>query len=241
MTLNECAGSRLFRRQDFQCPLVPHQFAGFPPPWFSDGRTGFISLIAHGLPRRSRRKSEIRTQSRIGTTAMRFSAAAAAFAQAASAAAKGLNPKDKVRVPILQNLLIETTAGGAITVIGTDGDRRIAASCDAEVEQLGSITVDSRLARWLAALDPSATVRAALTDGRLHVRAGRCTARLECLPETDFPIFYGPGSPDAEGNLTSFQRACAVAGTAAQPFCRSGPGYLGQDRRGIIWDRRLST
>jgi DNA polymerase III subunit beta len=150
---------------------------------------------------------------------MRFSAMAGDLAAAASAAARGVNPKDKARVPILQNLLI-AAAGGAITVVGTDGDRRIAASCDAEVEQLGSITVDSRLARWLAALDPAVMIKAALTDGRLHVRAGRCTARIETLPETDFPVFYGPGaerpgesgcSPFSELTLTPEQRQTLFA------------------------------
>ncbi|APG62428.1 DNA polymerase III subunit beta [Sphingorhabdus lutea] len=104
-------------------------------------------------------------------------------------------------IPILSNVLIETSENGEIKLTATDLDLQIVESFAANnVETAGSITVPAHtLFDIVRKLPDGSEVQLNAADGRMAVNAGRARFSLQTLPRDDFPKI-------AEGDLpTSFE------------------------------------
>ena len=97
-------------------------------------------------------------------------------------------------LPVLANLLVkaEDTAGGRLTITGTDLEVQLVAECEAEVEQPGEATLPARkLADIWRSLGEGVQVSVATEGDRAIVRSGRSRFALATLPATDFPEVPG--------------------------------------------------
>jgi DNA polymerase-3 subunit beta len=104
-------------------------------------------------------------------------------------------------IPILSNVLIETSADGLVKIMATDLDLQVIESLDAaSVEGAGAITVSAHLLFDIARKLPDGSqVSFETADNRMTVKAGRSRFQLPTLPRDDFPVIV-------EGDLpTSFE------------------------------------
>lgn len=104
-------------------------------------------------------------------------------------------------IPILSNILIEASAGGAVKVMATDLDLQVVETMPAaSVESPGSTTVSAHLLFDIARKLPDGSqVSLEVADNRMTVKAGRSRFQLPTLPKDDFPVIV-------EGDLpTSFE------------------------------------
>ncbi|WP_068072077.1 DNA polymerase III subunit beta [Novosphingobium lentum] len=104
-------------------------------------------------------------------------------------------------IPILSNVLIEASAGGAVKLMATDLDLQIIETMVAvSVESPGAITVSAHLLFDIARKLPDGSqVSFETADNRMTVKAGRSRFQLPTLPRDDFPVIV-------EGDLpTSFE------------------------------------
>jgi len=104
-------------------------------------------------------------------------------------------------IPILSNILIEASDGGAVKVMATDLDLQVVETMDAaNVETAGSTTVSAHLLFDIARkLPDGAQVSLDVADNRMTVKAGRSRFQLPTLPKDDFPVIV-------EGDLpTTFE------------------------------------
>ncbi|WP_338466303.1 DNA polymerase III subunit beta [Novosphingobium sp. ZN18A2] len=109
-------------------------------------------------------------------------------------------------IPILSNVLIEASAGGAVKLMATDLDLQIVESMAAvSVESPGAITVSAHLLFDIARKLPDGSqVSLETNDNRMVVKAGRSRFQLPTLPRDDFPVIV-------EGDLpTSFELPARV-------------------------------
>ena len=98
-------------------------------------------------------------------------------------------------IPILSNVLLEATAGGALRLMATDLDLQINEQVAAAVDQPGATTVSAHTLFDIARkLPEGAQVSLAAAEGRMAIKAGRYTSSLPTLPRDDFPVI-------AEGEL----------------------------------------
>ncbi|MDE2561042.1 MAG: DNA polymerase III subunit beta [Sphingomonadales bacterium] len=104
-------------------------------------------------------------------------------------------------IPILSNVLIEASSGGAVKLMATDLDLQIVETMAAvSVESPGAITVSAHLLFDIARKLPDGSqVSLETSDNRMVVKAGRSRFQLPTLPRDDFPVIV-------EGDLpTSFE------------------------------------
>lgn len=104
-------------------------------------------------------------------------------------------------IPILSNVLIESSADGTVKVMATDLDLQVVESFSAvSVESAGAITVSAHLLFDIARKLPDGSqVSLEAADNRMAVKAGRSRFSLPTLPRDDFPVIV-------EGDLpTSFE------------------------------------
>jgi DNA polymerase-3 subunit beta len=104
-------------------------------------------------------------------------------------------------IPILSNVLIETSSDGLVRIMATDLDLQVVESLDAaSVETAGAITVQAHLLFDIARKLPDGSqVSLETADNRMAVKAGRSRFSLPTLPRDDFPVIV-------EGDLpTSFE------------------------------------
>ncbi|WP_324262838.1 DNA polymerase III subunit beta [Altererythrobacter sp. H2] len=104
-------------------------------------------------------------------------------------------------IPILSNVLIEASAGGAVKVMATDLDLQVIETMNAaSVDAAGAITVSAHLLFDIARKLPEGSqVSLETADNRMAVKAGRSRFSLPTLPRDDFPVIV-------EGDLpTSFE------------------------------------
>lgn len=104
-------------------------------------------------------------------------------------------------IPILSNVLIEASGGGAVKVMATDLDLQVVETMSAaSVESPGAITVSAHLLFDIARKLPDGSqVSLETADNRMTVKAGRSRFSLPTLPRDDFPVIV-------EGDLpTSFE------------------------------------
>ncbi|MFN4114356.1 MAG: DNA polymerase III subunit beta [Sphingomonadaceae bacterium] len=104
-------------------------------------------------------------------------------------------------IPILSNVLIEASTGGAVKVMATDLDLQVIETMSAaSVDAPGAITVSAHLLFDIARKLPEGSqVSLETADNRMAVKAGRSRFSLPTLPRDDFPVIV-------EGDLpTSFE------------------------------------
>ena len=98
-------------------------------------------------------------------------------------------------IPILSNVLLEATEGGALRLMATDLDLQINEQIAAQVDQPGATTVSAHTLFDIARkLPEGAQVSLHAAEGRMAIRAGRYNSSLPTLPRDDFPVI-------AEGEL----------------------------------------
>jgi DNA polymerase-3 subunit beta len=103
----------------------------------------------------------------------------------------------KTTLPVLANILIETTENG-IRLAGTDLDIAVSTEVGADVEQAGAITVPAKKLAEIARELPSAPVKISATgEQRVTLECGRSRFRLLGLPRDEFPSFPSVKFDDA--------------------------------------------
>jgi DNA polymerase-3 subunit beta len=95
----------------------------------------------------------------------------------------------KTTLPVLSNLLVETTSAG-IRLSGTDLDIAVSTEVIADVDGQGAITVPARKLVEIARELPSAPVKvSAAGEQRVTLECGKTRFRLLGLPKDEFPSF----------------------------------------------------
>lgn len=95
--------------------------------------------------------------------------------------------KGKQTVPILNNVLL-SAADARLRIAGNDTMACAAASCSAEIETPGAVTVAGEALRDLCNKMPEGCqVTAELLDGELIIKFGRSRYKLPTLPADEFP------------------------------------------------------
>jgi DNA polymerase-3 subunit beta len=103
----------------------------------------------------------------------------------------------KTTLPVLANILVETTENG-IKLSGTDLDIAVSTEVGADVEQQGAITVPAKKLVEIARELPSAPVKISATgEQRVTLECGRSRFRLLGLPRDEFPSFPAVKFDDA--------------------------------------------
>ena len=103
----------------------------------------------------------------------------------------------KTTLPVLANILIETTENG-IRLAGTDLDIAVSTEVGADVEQQGAITVPAKKLAEIARELPSAPVKiSASGEQRVTLECGRSRFKLLGLPRDEFPSFPSVKFDDA--------------------------------------------
>lgn len=96
---------------------------------------------------------------------------------------------NKTTLPVLANLLVQTTEKG-IRISGTDLDIAVSTEVTADVEGLGAITIPARKLSEIARELPPAPVKISATgDQRITLECGRSKFKLLGLPKSEFPSF----------------------------------------------------
>ena len=109
----------------------------------------------------------------------------------------------KSTLPVLANVLLETTEGG-LKISGTDLDIAVTVQAAAEVDAAGAITVPARKLHEIARELPAAPVRLhTVGEQRLNVECGQSRFKLLGLPKDEFPSF----PPVTFGNRLSIASA----------------------------------
>ncbi len=95
----------------------------------------------------------------------------------------------KTTLPVLSNLLVQTTEKG-IRISGTDLDIAVSTEVTADVESAGAITIPARKLSEIARELPPAPVKiSASGDQRITLECGRSKFKLLGLPKSEFPSF----------------------------------------------------
>src|SRR5215211_3524818 len=97
----------------------------------------------------------------------------------------------KTTLPVLANILVETTERG-IRLSGTDLDIAVSTEVAADVETPGAITIPAKKLTEIAReLPPSPVKIAAAGEQRVTLECGRSRFKLLGLPKDEFPAFPG--------------------------------------------------
>src|SRR5690606_25447931 len=95
----------------------------------------------------------------------------------------------KTTLPVLANILVETTEKG-IRLSGTDLDIAVSTEVQADVETQGSITIPARKLTEIARELPPSPVKIATSgEQRVTLECGRSRFKLLGLPRDEFPSF----------------------------------------------------
>jgi DNA polymerase III subunit beta len=104
-------------------------------------------------------------------------------------AAVGASIPSKTTLPVLANILIETTDRG-IRFSGTDLDIAVSTEVSADVEIAGAVTVPAKKLTEIAReLLPAPVKIAATGEQRITIECGRSRFRLLGIPRDEFPTF----------------------------------------------------
>lgn len=118
---------------------------------------------------------------------MRFTISREKLQEGLSAVAASIPAK--TTLPVLANILIETTDKG-IRLSGTDLDIAVSTEITADVETPGAITVPAKKLTEIAReLPPSPVKMSASGEQRVNLDCGRSHFRLLGLPKDEFPSF----------------------------------------------------
>ena len=103
--------------------------------------------------------------------------------------AVGASIPGKTTLPVLANILVETTEKG-IRLSGTDLDIAVSTEIAADVETSGAITIPAKKLTEIARELPPAPVKIATSgEQRVSLECGRSKFKLLGLPRDEFPTF----------------------------------------------------
>jgi DNA polymerase III subunit beta len=148
-------------------------------------------------------------------------------------AAVGASIPSKTTLPVLANLLVETTDKG-IRLSGTDLDIAVATEVAADVESPGAITIPAKKLTEIAReLPPNPVKVASSGDQRITLECGRSKFKLLGLPKDEFPAFpavkFGNALKIKSGELQQLisHVAFAVSTEESRPILN-----------GVLWELR---
>lgn len=131
---------------------------------------------------------------------MKFAIERAVLVKAAAQAQSVVERRNTI--PILANVLIETSADG-VSFRATDLDTEIVDRAPAQVERPGATTVSASMLNDIARKLPDGSLVTISVEGasdRLSVQAGRSNFSLATLPREDFPVM---SSTEYAANFTA--------------------------------------
>ena len=139
----------------------------------------------------------------------------------------------KTTLPVLANILIETTDKG-IRLSGTDLDIAVSMEVSADIDAQGAITIPAKkLAEIARELPPSPVKIAAVGDQRVTLDCGRSHFKILGLPKDEFPSFPAVKFKDSwrvrAGDLRKLidHTAFAVSTEESRPILN-----------GVLWELR---
>ena len=139
----------------------------------------------------------------------------------------------KTTLPVLANILVETTEKG-IRLSGTDLDIAVSTEISADVETVGAITIPAKKLSEIARELPPAPVKVATSgEQRVTLDCGRAHFRLLGLPRDEFPSFpsikFGESWRVRSGELQKLisHTAFAVSTEESRPMLN-----------GVLWELR---
>lgn len=148
-------------------------------------------------------------------------------------AAVGASIPSKTTLPVLANLLVETTDKG-IRLSGTDLDIAVSTEVAADVESPGAITIPAKKLTEIAReLPPNPVKVASSGDQRITLECGRSKFKLLGLPKDEFPAFpavkFGNALKIKSGELQQLiaHVAFAVSTEESRPILN-----------GVLWELR---
>jgi DNA polymerase-3 subunit beta len=142
----------------------------------------------------------------------------------------------KTTLPVLANLLVETTERG-VRFAGTDLDISVSTEVSAEVESAGAITIPAKkLVDIARELPPSPVKFAAQGEQRISLECGRAKFKLLGLPKSEFPAApsvrfdHAWRIPSAELHKLISHVAFAASTEESRPILN-----------GVLWELRPDT
>jgi DNA polymerase-3 subunit beta len=142
----------------------------------------------------------------------------------------------KTTLPVLANLLVETTERG-IRLSGTDLDIAVTTEVAADVEAQGAVTIPAKkLSEIARELPPSPVKIAAIGEQRITLECGRARFKLLGLPRDEFPSFpsirFGESWRIKSGTLQQLisHTAFAVSSEESRPILN-----------GVLWELRADS
>ena len=146
----------------------------------------------------------------------------------------------KTTLPVLANILVETTERG-IKLSGTDLDIAVSTEVAADVESPGAVTIPAKkLSEIARELPPSPVKIAAIGEQRITLECGRCRFKLLGLPRDEFPTFpsvkFNESWRIKSGNLQKLiaHTAFAVSTEESRPILNGVLWELRPDRMAMV-------
>ena len=139
----------------------------------------------------------------------------------------------KTTLPVLANLLVETTERG-LRLSGTDLDIAVSTEVPADVETQGAITIPAKKLQEIARELPPAPVKiAAAGEQRVTLECGRSRFKLLGLPRDEFPAFPAVRF-DESWRVRSAQLQQLITHTAFAVSTEESRPIL----NGVLWELR---
>ena len=139
----------------------------------------------------------------------------------------------KTTLPVLANLLVETTDRG-IRLSGTDLDMAVSTELSADVDAQGAITIPAKKLAEIVRELPSAPVKVgAVGEQRITLECGRSRFRLLGLPRDEFPSFPAVRF-DESWRIRSGELQKLIAHTAFAASTEESRPIL----NGVLWELR---
>ena len=105
----------------------------------------------------------------------------------------------KNTIPILGNVLLETSDDGGVRLLATDLEVGLRSRCQASIARPGSLTVPAKKLFEIVRALPETEIRIeAAAQGAVKVSAERFDSRMQTLPREDFPTLPDPGGDAVE-------------------------------------------
>lgn len=142
----------------------------------------------------------------------------------------------RTTLPVLANVLIRAKngdKGGRVLVTGTDLDRSVMATEEADVQETGAITVPARKLKQLVGELPEAPVKFSTNGDRAEIECGQASFVLFGLPADEFPT--QPEINFSEGwSVTGKQLRTLIDRTAFAASSDESRPIL----QGVLWELR---
>lgn len=142
----------------------------------------------------------------------------------------------RTTLPVLANVLIRAKAdgdGGRVLITGTDLDRSVVATAEADVQEEGAVTVPARKLGQLVGELPDASVQFSTSGDRAEIECGQASFVLFGLPADEFPS--QPNIDFSEGwKVTGKQLRQLIDRTAFAASSDESRPIL----QGVLWELR---